>query len=82
MMENHLKKLNEWVVRQVPRKKNAKAEALVGITAILPIKETVMLPIYLKVMPSIAPKLVCNTSEANSYWMYDIMKYLQIGELL
>ena len=76
MMEDHLKKLNEWVIRRVPRKENEKTDALAGITATLPIKEAVMLPIYLKVTPSITPEPMCNTSEANSGWMHDIMRYL------
>ena len=40
-----------------------------------------MLPVYLKTMPSITLELVWSTSEANSDWMHDIVKYLQIGEL-
>ena len=81
MMEDHLKKLNEWVIRWVPRKENEKTDALARITATLPIKEVVMLPIYLKVTPSITPEPMCSTSEANSGWMHDIMRYLQIEEL-
>ena len=58
-----------------------KADALAGIDVTLPIKEAVMLPIYLKATPSITPELVCRTNEVNSGWMHDIVKYLQTGEL-
>ena len=47
MVEDHLKKLDEWIVRWVPRKENLKADTLVGITDTLLIKEGVMLPVYL-----------------------------------
>ena len=59
-----------------------KADALARIDVTLPIKEAVMLPVYLKATPSITPELVCRTNEANSGWMHDIVKYLQTGELL
>ena len=81
MVEDHLKELDKWVIRQVPQNENIKADALVEIAVTLPIKEEVMLPIYLKATPLITPKPMCNTSEANSYWMHDIVKYLQTGEL-
>ena len=81
MVEDHLKELDKWVIRWVPQNENVKADALVGIVATLPIKEAVMLPVYLKATFSITPKPMCNTSEANFCWMHDIVKYLKIGEL-
>ena len=45
MVENRLKKLNEWVVRQAPWKEISKEDALAGITATLLIREAVILPI-------------------------------------
>ena len=41
-----------------------------------------MLPIYLKATPSITLGLVCNTSQTNSRWMLDIIKYLHTGDVL
>ena len=58
MVESRLKKLDEWI-RWVLREENGKTHALVGITATLPIKKAVMLPVYLKVAPSITPEPVC-----------------------
>ncbi|KAL6348719.1 hypothetical protein AAG906_019454 [Vitis piasezkii] len=43
IMEDRLKKLDEWVIRRVPRKKNVKTDALAEIVATLPIKEAMML---------------------------------------
>ena len=79
---SHLKKLDYWVIRRVPREENEKADALAGITVTLPIKEAVMLPVYIKVALSITPEPVCNTSQTDSGWMLNIVKYLQIGEIL
>ena len=76
IVESCLEKLDEWVIRRVPREKNRKADTLAKISVTLPIKEAVMLPIYLKVTPSITPKPVCNTGQTNSSWMLNIMKYL------
>ena len=55
MVEDRLKKLDEWIVRRGTRKENLKADALASIVATLPIKEAVMLPVYFQVMPSTAP---------------------------
>lgn len=38
LVEDHLAKLGEWVVKRIPRTKNLKVDALVGIAATLPIK--------------------------------------------
>ncbi|RVW13311.1 hypothetical protein CK203_088988 [Vitis vinifera] len=77
--DSHL--IVEQIQRErVPREENEKADALAGITVTLPIKEAVMLPVYLKVAPSITPEPVCNTSHTDSGWMLNIMKYLQTRE--
>ena len=76
MVEDHLKKLDEWIIKWVPQKENGKANTLVRIITTLLIKDAVMLPIYLKVAHSITPKPVCNTSQADSGWMHVIVKYL------
>ncbi|KAL6313286.1 hypothetical protein AAG906_005601 [Vitis piasezkii] len=72
---------NEWIIRRVPREENRRVDALVEITATLPINETIMLPVYFKVVLSITPKPVCNTSQAYSRWMLDIIKYHQTREV-
>lgn len=74
IVEECLKKLDERIIRRVPQEENRSVDALVGITATLPINETIMLLIYLKVVPSITPEPVFNTSQAYSGWMLDIIK--------
>ncbi|RVW83256.1 hypothetical protein CK203_039612 [Vitis vinifera] len=80
MVESRLEKLDEWVIRQVSCEENGKANTLARIVATLPIKEAVMLPVYLKVAPLITPERVCNTSQTNLGWMLNIVKYLRTGE--
>ena len=48
MVEDHLKMLNKWTVKRIPQMENLKADALVEIIVILPIREAVMLLIYLQ----------------------------------
>ena len=76
MVEDRLKKLNKWIVKRVTWKENVKANALAGIAATLPIKEVVMIPVYLQVTTSITPEPVYNSNEVNPGWMRDIIKYL------
>ncbi|KAL6322440.1 hypothetical protein AAG906_008095 [Vitis piasezkii] len=66
MVESCLEKMDEWVIRRVPREENEKVDALARITT--------------HVSPSITPKPMCNTSQTNSGWMLSIMKYLQTRE--
>ncbi|KAL6342283.1 hypothetical protein AAG906_007497 [Vitis piasezkii] len=52
------------------------------IAATLPINGTIMLPIYLKVVLSITLMLVYNIGQIDSRWMFNIIKYLQTGDVL
>ena len=77
-----LEKLDEWIIKRVSREKNGRTNTLARITATLPINETIILSIYLKVTSSITLEPVCNTYQTNSGWMLNIIKYLQIGDVL
>ena len=81
MVEECLKKLDKWIIRWVPQEENRRVDALVEITATLSINKTIMLLVYLKVIPSITLEPVCNTSQAYSWWMIDIIKYHQTREV-
>ncbi|RVW71300.1 hypothetical protein CK203_060119 [Vitis vinifera] len=65
---------------EVPREENEKTNVLTEIATTLLIKEVVTLPIYLKAAPSITPELVSNTSQMDSGWMLNIVKYFQTGK--
>nr|CAN80429.1 hypothetical protein VITISV_013811 [Vitis vinifera] len=60
--------------------RNEKTNVLTEIATTLLIKEVVTLPIYLKAAPSITPELVSNTSQMDSGWMLNIVKYFQTGK--
>lgn len=81
LVQDGLAKLSEWVVKRVPRTENLKDDALAKIVATLPIKEVMLLPIYLQTMSSIATTSIYNSVESNVGWMHDIVKYLWMGEL-
>ena len=53
IVEECLKKLDEWITKRVSWEENGKVNTLARIVAILPINWTVMLSIYLKVASSI-----------------------------
>ena len=46
-MRDILQRLGEWIIEKIPRVDNVYADALAGITASLPIKEAILLPIYM-----------------------------------
>ncbi|RVW73190.1 hypothetical protein CK203_057332 [Vitis vinifera] len=81
MVEEHLKKLDKWIIRRVPRDVNAKVDALAMIATTLPRNGTIMLPIYLKVTPSITLGPICSIGQTDSRWMFNIIKYLQTGDV-
>ncbi|RVW97024.1 hypothetical protein CK203_032400 [Vitis vinifera] len=72
LVQDGLAKLSEWVVKRVPRTENLKDDALAKIVATLPIKEVMLLPIYLQTMSSIATTSIYNSVESNVGWMHDI----------
>lgn len=71
-----LAKLSEWVIERVPRIENLKVDALVGIVATLPVKEVMLLPIYLQTASSIAAASICSTIETDTDWTHKIVKCL------
>ena len=55
IVEKCLKKLDEWIIKWVPREENGKVNALAGVATTLLINGMVMLPIYLQATPFITP---------------------------
>ena len=60
---------------------NRKVDALAEIATTFPINGMLMLLIYLKVAPSITPETICNIGQTDLRSMFDIIKYLQIGDV-
>ena len=63
---SQLKELNKWIIKRVPQEENGKTNTLAEITASLLINGTIMLPIYLKVAPSITLGPICNIDQTDS----------------
>lgn len=55
--------------------------ALAGIAALFPVKESMLLPIYVQATPSIVESHVCNIVNEEQNWMIDIKAYLRVGTL-
>ena len=80
-VESHLDKLVDWRVKRVPYEKNRKVDALVGVVATLLITKSIMLPIYVQLMPSIASERVHDVAYADVGWMQPIANYFRTGEV-
>ncbi|RVW27770.1 Retrovirus-related Pol polyprotein from transposon 412 [Vitis vinifera] len=80
-----LQQFTEWTIEKIKQADNRHADALAGIAASLPIKEAILLPIYVQANPSVAENSTCNTIEAtqtdNQEWTQDIAEYLRTGTL-
>lgn len=80
-VQESLSRLGEWVIEKIPRVENMQVDALAGITASFPIKESTMLPIYVQTTPTIAESHVFNVATKEQDWAVDIRAYLQMGAL-
>ena len=76
-----LQRLGEWTIEKVSQADNVRVDALTGITASLPIKETILLPIYVQTNPSITEAPACNAIEESQEWTGVIKEYLRTGAL-
>ena len=72
-----LQPLSEWTIEKVPQTDNVRANALVGIATSLPIKEAILLPIYVQTSPSISEAPACNAIEESQEWIDVIKEYLR-----
>ena len=69
-----------WRLEHVPRNSNKKADALATIVASLPIKETVLLPVYYLPESSITTSQINEIDETGPSWMTPIVRYLSSRE--
>nr|CAN71093.1 hypothetical protein VITISV_000384 [Vitis vinifera] len=77
--------LAKWTIEKIKRTENGRADALAGIAASLPIKETTFLPIHVQANSSVAETSTCNAIEASQpdsqEWTNDIIQYLRTSTL-
>ena len=64
-VRNTLQRFTEWTIKKIKRTENGRADALASIAASLPIKEVILLPVYVQTNPSVTETSTCNTIEAN-----------------
>ena len=70
-----------WRLEHVSRDSNKKIDALATEAVSLPIKETVLLPVYYHPESSITTNRVNEIDKACPSWMTLIVRYLSSGEL-
>ena len=70
-----------WRLEHVPRSSNEKMDALAAVATSLPIKETVLLPVYYQPESSITTSRVNEVDETSPSWMTLVARYLSSGEL-
>ena len=71
-----------WRLEHGPRSSNEKVDDLAAIVASIPIKETVLLPIYYQPESSITTNRVNEVNEIGHSWMTLVVHYLSSRELL
>ena len=76
-----LQQLDEWSIEKIHRADNVRGDALARITISLPIKEAILLSIYVQANPTIAESPACNAIEESQAWMSVIKKYLRTSAL-
>ena len=59
-VQESLSQLGKWVLEKIPRGENVQADALAGIAASFPVKESTMLHVYVQATPTIAESHICN----------------------
>ena len=87
-MTNYVSLINLWLgsfvawrLEHVSRSSNEKADALVAIAASLPIKETLLLPVYYQLESSITTNQVNEIDETCHSWMNPAARYLSLRKL-
>ena len=70
-----------WWLEHVPRNSNKKANTLAVVATSLPIKETMLLPVYYQLESSITTNQVNEIDETGPSWMTPIACYLSSREL-
>ena len=81
LVKQKLRTLSAWKLEHVPKDSNERANALAIVTASLPIKETIYLPIYYQPGSSILHAQVSQIEEVPPSLMDPIRLYIAMGEL-
>lgn len=80
-VQDTLNQLDEWVIRRILRRENVQVDALVGVAAMLPINEAILLLVHLQTTSSITITPICNARETGVEWTYEIENYFRTRNL-
>ena len=81
LVKQWLESFAAWKLEHIQRVSNEKADALAAVAASIPIRETLLLPIYYQLTSSITIDQVSQIDEESSSWPTLIMHYLSSGDL-
>ena len=81
LVKQRLGSFEAWKLEHIPRESNERADALAAVTASIPIKETIFLPIYYQPTSSITTDQVSLIDGTRPSWLTPILHYLSLGEL-
>ena len=81
LVKQRLGSFEAWKLEHIPRDLNEKADALAAVAAFIPIRETVLLPVYYQPTSSIATDQVSQIDVESLSWLTPIMRYLSLGDL-
>ena len=81
LVKQRLGSFEAWKLEHIPRDSNERADALAAVTASIPIKETIFLPIYYQPTSSITTDQVSLIDGTRPSWLTPILNYLSLGEL-
>ncbi|RVW43429.1 hypothetical protein CK203_070334 [Vitis vinifera] len=78
-VQESLSQLGEWLIEKISRGDNVQVDALAGITASFPVKESTMLPVYVQATPTIAESHVA-ISQARPQNPIQASRFTLIGD--
>ena len=81
LVKQRLGNFTAWKLEHIPRDSNERVNTLAAVTASIPIKETVFLPIYYQLASSITTDQVSQIYGSGSCLLAPILHYLSKGEL-
>ena len=73
LVKQCLGSFSAWMLEHIPKDCNEKADALAAVATSLPMIETVFLPIYYQLDPSIVTTRVSQVDEVSPSWMDPIV---------
>lgn len=74
-VQESLNRLEEWAVKKISRVDNMQANVLAGIASSFPVKQSMLLPLYVQATLTIVGSHICNIVNEEQDWAVDIKAY-------